>query len=124
MATLTGQVAYIFGELGTAVMTNDMGAKYVNELQQIGHKRREYFWPLPIHRAFRKYLQSNVADITNSPSIRAGTIMAGMFLAEFVDTDVPWIHLDIAGVAFKKRATGVPLCSIYYFIHHLVQSGL
>jgi leucyl aminopeptidase len=124
IATLTGQAASIFGELGTAVMTNAMGAKYVNDLQQIGEKWREYFWILPLHRVFRKYLQSNVADITNSPSIRAGTIMAGMFLAEFVDNDVPWIHLDIAGVAFKKRATGTPLCSIYYFIQHLVKSGL
>lgn len=124
MATLTGQAAFIFGEMGTAVMTNDMGAKYVSDLQQIGEKWREYYWPLPIHRVFRKYLQSNVADITNSPSIRAGTIMAGMFLAEFVDADVPWIHLDIAGVAFKNRATGTPLCSIYYFIQHLVHNGL
>jgi len=32
--------------------------------------------------------------------------------------------LDIAGVAFKKRATGTPLCSIYYFIQHLVHTGL
>ncbi len=124
IATLTGQAAYIFGKLGTAVMTNDMGAKYVSALQQIGHKRREYFWPLPIHRVFRKYLASNVADITNSPSLPAGTIMAGMFLAEFVDDNVPWIHLDIAGVAFTTRATGVPLCSIYYFIQHLVHIGL
>lgn len=124
IATLTGQASSIFGELGTAVMTNDMGAKYVSGLQQIGEKWREYFWTLPIHRVFRKYLQSNVADITNSPSIRAGTIMAGMFLAEFVDADVPWIHLDIAGVAFKKRATGSPLCSIYYFIQHVIKNGL
>ena len=124
IATLTGQAAFIFGEMGTAVMTNDMGAKYVSVLQQIGEKWREYFWTLPIHRVFRKYLQSNVADIANSPSIRAGTIMAGMFLAEFVDADVPWIHLDIAGVAFKKLATGTPLCSIYYFILNLVKNGL
>ena len=32
----------------------------------------------------------------------AGTIVAGLFLQEFVD-GVPWAHLDIAGPAYSDR---------------------
>ena len=47
----------------------------------------------------------------------AGTITAGLFLHHFVGDDIPWAHLDIAGVAWSdkkdgyidKGATGIPV---------------
>jgi len=35
----------------------------------------------------------------------AGSITAAQFLKRFVNDEVPWIHLDIAGVASQKTVT-------------------
>ena len=35
--------------------------------------------------------------------MRAATVTAGTFLQEFVDNDVPWAHLDIAGTAWEEK---------------------
>ena len=120
LATLTGAVGNIFGNLGTGLMCNKHGEKYADELIKIGDEIREYFWKLPLHRAFKNYLNSNVADYRNySDDISAGTIMAGMFLAEYAPQNTPWIHLDIAGVAYKKYSTGEPMLALYYFLINL-----
>jgi len=120
IATLTGSVRSIFGGLGTGLMSNQLGNTYADKLINIGDEIREYIWKLPLHRCFKKYLNSNVADYRNhSDNISAGAIMAGMFLAEFAPKNTPWIHLDIAGVAFKEQSTGEPMLALYYFLTRL-----
>jgi leucyl aminopeptidase len=120
IATLTGQAVSIYGNLGTAVMCNKSGDKYVRQLVSLGDINGEYFWQLPLHRVYKKYLDSDVADYRNfSPEISASTIMAGMFLAEFAPKKTPWIHLDIAGVSYRNNATGEPMLSLYYFLSEL-----
>jgi leucyl aminopeptidase len=50
-----------------------------------------------------------------------------MFLQEFVDKDVPWVHIDIAGPSFTKQGwdyapsggTGVPLRTIAAYVRSL-----
>ena len=37
----------------------------------------------------------------------AGTIVAGMFLNEFVDKTIPWVHMDIAGVTHTTEESGI-----------------
>ena len=117
IATLTGLAAVMFGNLGTALMCNKTGEKYVDKLITMGDDNGEYFWQLPLHSVFKKYLVSDVADYKNySPEISADTIMAGMFLAEFAPKKTPWIHLDIAGVAYHEKATGAPMLTLYNFL--------
>ena len=120
IATLTGQAVSIYGNLGTAVMCNKPGDKYVRQLVSLGDINGEYFWQLPLHRVYKKYLESDVADYRNfSAEISASTIMAGMFLAEFAPKKTPWIHLDIAGVAYRNNSTGEPMLTLYYFLSEL-----
>ena len=120
IATLTGSIAHFFGHLGTAIMTNRSGEPYIKPLQQIGDINLEYFWYVKLHRIYSKYLQSDVANISNHNSTcSADGIMAGMFLKTFVDERIPWIHLDIAGVVYKDRPTGQPLLSLFQFIQTL-----
>jgi leucyl aminopeptidase len=124
MATLTGQAVSIFGGLGTALISNKAGEQISKELMNIGDKYREFYWILPIHRQFRAMLESDVADyISYNPTSNADTILAGVFLNEFVDPKVPWIHLDIAGVAYKDNATGEPMRSLYYFLLNQTQKN-
>lgn len=65
----------------------------------------ERAWQLPLERSYRSQLDSAVADIANLGGKHAGTITAGLFLAEFVG-DVPWAHLDIAGTMQSDTGDG------------------
>ena len=60
---------------------------------------------MPLDKAYDKQLKSKIADMKNVGGREAGAITAAQFLQRFVKPDIPWIHLDIAGVARTERAT-------------------
>ena len=62
---------------------------------------------MPLGPAYDKQLKSNIADMKNVGGRPAGSITAAQFLQRFVKDDVPWIHLDIAGVASTKSETAM-----------------
>lgn len=117
IATLTGQASSIFGGMGTVLCHNKKAEKYSRDLQELGDFYLQNYWTLPVHRKFKKLLDSDVADyISYNPNAHADTIMAAVFLNEFVNPSTPWMHLDIAGVAYKEHATGVPMSSLFHFL--------
>lgn len=69
----------------------------------------EPLWPLPLVEDYRSDLDSDVADLSHIGSKGgpgAGSIIAALFLREFTG-DVPWVHLDIAGVGRSESDTGL-----------------
>jgi leucyl aminopeptidase len=68
-------------------------------------------------------IKSNIADIVNSGGRWGGAVTAAKFLQEFVD-DKPWIHLDIAGIAWMeenkpwivKGPSGIAVRSLIEFV--------
>ncbi|HUG39037.1 MAG TPA: leucyl aminopeptidase [Longimicrobiales bacterium] len=112
-ATLTGAVVIGLGHEAIGLMGND--GTLMDEVRAVGERTGERCWPLPLWDEFRKQIESDVADIKNTGGRPAGAITAGWFLKEFVG-DVPWVHLDIAGTAYRdepapylrKGPTGVP----------------
>jgi leucyl aminopeptidase len=61
-------------------------------------------WRFPLGKAYDKDIDSDVADMKNVGSGRgAGSTTAAQFLQRFVN-NVPWAHLDIAGMAWDKKA--------------------
>jgi leucyl aminopeptidase len=58
---------------------------------------------LPLIEDYRRFLDSEVADLVNSTDQPGDVIQAALFLREFV-AGVPWVHLDIAGPATAKEA--------------------
>jgi leucyl aminopeptidase len=63
-------------------------------------------WPWPLHRRFRRLIDSDFADIKNSEVSRRGIpIYAAEFLREFAG-EGPWAHIDIAGPAFFTFTRG------------------
>jgi leucyl aminopeptidase len=123
IATLTGQAAQIFGNKSSVIMGNNN--KYIQEMIDSGIKNNEKIWELPMWEEYVSLTKSNIADYKNySYEIKAGTIMAGAFLSNFVPKDSNWIHLDIAGVDSLSHdtnmrgygASGEILRSIFYFI--------
>ena len=60
---------------------------------------------MPLGRAYADQLKSRIADLKNTGGRPAGSVTAAEFLHRFVQEGVPWIHLDIAGVASVKTDT-------------------
>ena len=120
-ATLTGACMVALGDELWGVMGNDRGL--IRDLLAAGDATGERGWELPLHRPYRKLIDSDVADIKNMGKRHGGAITAGWFLAEFVG-DTPWAHMDIAGPAFldkagdysPKGATGVPVRALVHYV--------
>lgn len=127
IATLTGAVQIALGDRHTGIMGDDTLAA---ELIAVGEHTGEEFWQLPLPSYLREIIRSDVADIANAkPGNRSGgTILAGLFLQEFVahrDGDdsprIPWLHLDIAATGnnegsarghLQKGPTGAGMLSL------------
>ena len=101
LATLTGACVVALGEDVVGAMTNDQSL-CDQVLSAVGQSGEEA-WQLPMFPEFSKQLRSEIADLKNIGDGRwGGAITAGKFLEEFV-SEVPWVHLDIAGPAFLDK---------------------
>jgi leucyl aminopeptidase len=96
IATLTGASMRALGTSIGGVIGNDQGL--VEQVRAASEKTDEPTWQLPLERRYRRQLDSEIADLTNMGGPNAGAITAALFLEAFVG-DVPWAHVDIAGVA-------------------------
>ncbi|MGH9093861.1 MAG: M17 family metallopeptidase, partial [Acidimicrobiales bacterium] len=104
VATLTGGQRAALGDGVAAVLGNDDAL--VRSVVDAGARAGEPAWRLPLVAAYRSKLDSDVADLRNvAADNAASTIMAALFLQEFV-ADRPWAHLDIAAPAFVERGDG------------------
>ena len=72
----------------------------MNALMASGTRCGEELWPMPIGDEHKDAMKGNLADLINSaPGRQAGSCTAAAFLSNFVESDVQWAHMDIAGVA-------------------------
>ncbi|MBI3445109.1 MAG: leucyl aminopeptidase family protein [Magnetospirillum sp.] len=94
IATLTGAARSALGtDLPALFSNNDLLA---GDILRNGEAEGEPLWRLPLHKPYRRMIDSKVADLANvSDSPHAGAITAALFLQEFVGDDIPWAHLDI-----------------------------
>jgi leucyl aminopeptidase len=98
LATLTGAVVVALGSTYAALISNDEA--WAAAVAEAAERSGEIAWRLPLHPEYKELTKGTIADLTNAAAKRkAGTIYAGSFLEEFVDGK-PWVHLDIAGVAW------------------------
>ena len=100
-ATLTGACVVALGTLnGGAFSNNDEAyANFHAALDTSG----ENFWRLPVSDEYAEMIKSDIADIKNTGGRHGGAITAAEFLRVFAG-DTPWIHLDIAGMAWIEDA--------------------
>ena len=100
-ATLTGAARVALGGELPALFCNDEAT--AEALLKCGARTSDPIWRLPLWAPYRRHIESPVADLTNAPDEPlAGAITAALFLAEFVDADTPWVHLDL--MAWNTRA--------------------
>ena len=101
LATLTGAVIVALGHEQAGLFANDeaLAADLVAAADATG----ELLWRLPLGKAYEKHIRSDIGDIKNVGRGReAGSIAGAVFLQRFVG-EVPWAHLDIAGMAWTSR---------------------
>ena len=98
LATLTGAILIALGAEHAGLFSND--DKLSARLAEAGKDVGEPVWRLPLGKAYDKLLRSKIADMKNIGGATAGSITAAQFLQRFVEK-TPWVHLDIAGVAWQ-----------------------
>ena len=105
LATLTGAIIMALGEEYAGLFSNNDVLS--DKIFKAGVKVNEKVWRLPLHENYDKLMNSPIADIQNiNYSGGAGSITAAQFLQRFIDK-TPWAHLDIAGMAFSKKAANL-----------------
>jgi leucyl aminopeptidase len=106
LATLTGAIIMALGEEYAGLFSNN--DKLSNDLHLIGNNINEKVWRLPLHKNYDKLINSAYADVQNiNYAGGAGSITAAQFLQRFILNNTPWVHLDIAGMAFSKKASNL-----------------
>lgn len=126
LATLTGAVVVALGDYTTGAFGNDQ--EFVNEILKAGVNELESVWQLPITDYIREQVRgTKVADIKNSTGRGMGASGAAAFLEEFVEEGSKWVHLDIAGTAFRTSpsygefygATGDMVKTLYHYFKNI-----
>ncbi len=106
-ATLTGSCVNAITTRYSGVFTNQ--PEWHPRLKRTGQHSGERVWPFPIGKEFLEDLKSDVADLQQCSAKGTGDhILAGSFLAEFVENKVPWIHMDLSASNHKGGLGHVP----------------
>ena len=65
-----------------------------------GEASGDHAWPWPLHPRYRRFIDSDFADMKNSNIRSQGVpVLAAEFLREFAG-EGPWAHIDMAGTGF------------------------
>ena len=104
LATLTGACMVALGPSIAGMMGND--ESFIDQVRAAADRAGERVWHLPLPADYVKQFDSNVADMKNIGGNYGGTLTAGLILQQFVDDDIPWVHLDIAGPARAESDDG------------------
>ena len=101
LATLTGAVVVALGHENAGLFATD--ETLATSLLEAAKETGEGLWRLPLGKAYSKHIKSQIADLKNVGRGReAGASAGAVFVQEFAG-DVPWAHLDIAGVTWSSR---------------------
>jgi leucyl aminopeptidase len=104
LATLTGAMELALGDLYAGYFAND--EQWSEQIRRAGDRSGDYLWPFPLHRRYRRYVDSAFADMKNGSTLRqASPVLAAKFLEEFAG-EGPWAHVDMAGPGFLERSRG------------------
>ena len=102
-ATLTGACIIALGTNVAGMVSNN--DKLKKKILDSSKRTTEEVWELPLNEDYMEMIKSDVADMKNIGIGRAaGTITAAAFLKNAIK-DTPWVHIDIAGVAWTQLAT-------------------
>ena len=100
LATLTGAIMVALGTEYAGMFSNN--DELAERLSKVGLETGERVWRMPLGPEYDKQIDSQFADMKNTGTRNGGSITAAQFLQRFVNK-TPWVHLDIAGMAWTKK---------------------
>ncbi|WVZ13227.1 hypothetical protein V8G54_017757 [Vigna mungo] len=122
LATLTGACVVALGPSIAGVFTpSDELAKEIFEASDVSGEK---LWRLPLEESYWESMKSGVADMVNTGGRQGGAIIAALFLKQFVDEKVQWMHIDMAGPVWndkKRSATGFGIATL---VEWVLKNGL
>ena len=100
LATLTGAIIISLGHEHAGMFGNS--DELTEKLAAMGRATGEKVWRMPLNEEYDKLIKSDIADMKNVGGRPGGSISAAQFIQRFVN-DKPWVHLDIAGMAWSTK---------------------
>ncbi len=101
LATLTGACVIALGDEIAGLWTdNDLLSE---QLTKAAGKAGEGIWRMPMQDSYKSGIKSSIADLQNTGPRPGGSITAALFLKEFVNSSIPWAHIDIAGTCWTEK---------------------
>tara|TARA_B100000965_G_scaffold394087_1_gene405822 strand:+ start:245 stop:1726 length:1482 start_codon:yes stop_codon:yes gene_type:complete len=101
-ATLTGAIMVALGTHRAGLFSNN--DRLSNKLFKSGVDSDENIWRLPMGTEYDNDINSKRADVLNTGTTRwGGSITAAHFIKRFVENNIPWAHIDIAGVSWTMK---------------------
>ncbi|XP_002529380.2 leucine aminopeptidase 1 isoform X1 [Ricinus communis] len=119
LATLTGACVVALGPSIAGVFTpsDDLA----NEVFTAAEASGEKLWRMPLEESYWENMKSGVADMVNTGGRQGGAITAALFLKQFINEKVQWMHIDMAGPVWnekKRTATGFGISTLVEWILH------
>lgn len=127
-ATLTGAARVALGtELPALFCSDDSVA---NDILSSASTTGDMLWRMPLHKPYRKMLESKVADIGScSEGGYGGAITAALFLQEFVEGANAWAHIDTMGYNLSSKpgrpegGEALALRALFAYLHRKYASN-
>lgn len=126
VATLTGACETALGSVRAGAVTNH--PVWGRVVCEAGEAVRERVWPFPSDEEYKEMIIGKQGDLRNAPGPKGGAVTAGYFIGAFIPSTLPWVHLDIAGTAYREQAdeagqlgaTGFGVKLLWKVMHDLV----
>lgn len=103
LATLTGGVLFALSDFVAGLFSNN--DTLASALFTSGEVTGERVWRLPLYKEYCDSIKGDLGDIRNVSKLKKGhasSITGAAFIKEFVNDEIAWAHLDIAGTAFNE----------------------
>ncbi|MGZ4167224.1 MAG: leucyl aminopeptidase family protein [Solirubrobacteraceae bacterium] len=101
IATLTGGVVVALGGVHAGLMASDDALAEL--ITACGERTGELVWRLPLHPEYAEMIKGRYAQITNRTERREASAITGAEFLHHFAGELPWAHLDIAGVGDNGR---------------------
>jgi len=120
LATLTGACLIALGNDVAGMWSNN--DELAKELLESSLKKGEGLWRMPLQKSYKDGLKSHIADMKNTGPRAGGSITAALFLEEFLDKNINWAHIDIAGTCWTDKNKGLnPSGATGYGVRTLIE---
>lgn len=103
LATLTGAMLVSLGHEYCGTFSTDDGLW--EQMEKASRDTDEKLWRMPLDDVWKKEMEGTISDVQNMSQAGrwAGSCTAAGFLWHFIDEDMKWAHMDIAGTAWIKK---------------------